>query len=97
MRVTGWNVIFALGAIIGAYFLSWLALYTTFTPVGSTSVNGFQARYCIPIAAMIYFVIMSTKKVQIDFANKRIKALSMMALFAISVWMYIYSCVMVYI
>ena len=63
--LTKYNVFWGVLTILGCFGLSMLALYITYTEVGSDEVEGFQGRYCIPIALIIYTLIMFTKRLRI--------------------------------
>ncbi len=76
-------------SLVGSYSLSWLALYTTFTQVGSDMVEGFQARYCIPIALMIYFALMISNNIKLKFNNKKIPAILTIIFTAYNLWVFI--------
>ena len=57
VRLTPFGVLGVIGAFLGCYLLSLLALYVTFTEIGADLVNGFQGRYCIPIIFIAYAFI----------------------------------------
>lgn len=56
--------IFALLAISVA--LTWTSMYLAFTPVGSGSIQGVQARYYLPVL-LPFFMLFNTKKIKVDF------------------------------
>ena len=87
MSIRDW--VFIALSIVGSYSLSWLALYTTFTQVGSDMVEGFQARYCIPIALMIYFALMMSNNITLKFNSKKIPAVLMLVFTAYNLWVFI--------
>lgn len=51
--------------LVASVLLSVIALYVTFTPVGSSTINGFQGRYLLPILPTIFILgHMKTFKVE---------------------------------
>lgn len=97
VRFDIWKWLFVALAVLGSYSLSWLALYTSFTPVGAYLVEGFQPRYCIPIALMIYFIIMLIQNVKLEFNNKKLPMTLEIIFLAYAYWGLIIDCIGKYI
>ncbi len=89
VQIKWWNWIYWLMAIVGSYTLSWLALYTTFTEVGADMVRGFQARYCLSIALVIYFGCVLMQKASVKLNSDKIPYVMALALVTYNMWQFI--------
>ncbi|WP_159723354.1 DUF2142 domain-containing protein [Enterococcus sp. CSURQ0835] len=69
--LTGFEKVVQIFQAICIGILSATALYITFTPVGSGTVEGFQARYMYPMIFPM-FIVLSTCKIQNTFSKKAI-------------------------
>ena len=49
--------------IIGNYCFTCLALYITWTPVGSSTIDGVQGRYFIPLIAVLVLLLTGKRQV----------------------------------
>lgn len=52
--------------LIGIWILICTALYLSFTPVGSNSINGVQTRYFVPLLPMILYLLIPKKNLKED-------------------------------
>ena len=52
----GWTV-FAFVIVLGTVTLIWMAMYLSFTPVGTDAIYGVQARYYLPLLLVIFSLI----------------------------------------
>lgn len=67
---------------LGVTALIWTALYLDFTPVGSTTIQGVQARYYLPMF-LSYIVMLFTNKIECRWDNKKYTIVMMMAMLLI--------------
>ncbi|EGO9003079.1 DUF2142 domain-containing protein [Enterococcus faecalis] len=62
--------------------LSATALYITFTPVGFPKIEGYQARYLLPMVALLLF-IPGTKRIKITYSDNKLDVISMMSILSL--------------
>lgn len=67
---------------LGVTVLIWTALYLDFTPVGSGTIQGVQARYYLPMF-LSYIVMLFTNKIECRWNNKKYTTVMMMAVLLI--------------
>lgn len=60
--LSGWGKALTLLIAIGAYMATCLAMYITWSPVGSTEIYGVQGRYLIPAFALLPLLFSSASK-----------------------------------
>ncbi len=56
-----WQRTFLFLLVAGTICLIWTALYLSFTPVGSTTINGVSARYYLPLLVPLFYLFQSDK------------------------------------
>lgn len=67
---------FAIVLVMGVIVLIWTALYLDFTVVGSTVINGVQARYYLPLFLSV-FAVLYTDKIKCTFDDRKYTAVVM--------------------
>ena len=60
----------------------WGSLYVSFTPVGSTTINGVQNRYFIPLIMPLLLLLM-TNNVKVNLNDKKIYTIYTVILFIV--------------
>lgn len=65
-----WQKLLFLLLILGICLLIWTALYISFTPVGSNTINGVQSRYFIPLI-FPFLICFQTSKISNSFQQQK--------------------------
>ena len=89
IRITNAGRMFTFLSILGCYGLSVIALYVTFTKIGSNTVCGFQGRYCLPMAFIVYAYIGLHDGIILNDKFRRIPYVLCFVLVFITILMYV--------